>query len=160
MKFNYSCTLVSSPWRWPDYLPKHVGECIMIKKYIIKLKCVCWLFIHFTKVKKKINLRWMFMFRCRTRRWKIPNRQAVGIPRINMLLDSSWAQVFIYYSQSRHFKFAVFRIQYFTAFILLFCPHSRNGTVVLFLFISLQIFHYSLTAYVFVFMVFKLNCRL
>jgi len=26
--FNYSCILTSeaSPWRWPDYWPKHVGE--------------------------------------------------------------------------------------------------------------------------------------
>jgi len=36
----------TSPWRWPDYWLKHVGENI-INKNIIKLVCMCWLFICF-----------------------------------------------------------------------------------------------------------------
>jgi len=29
--FNYDCIIVSSPWRWSDYWPKHFGEHIWTK---------------------------------------------------------------------------------------------------------------------------------
>ena len=42
---NYNYILVLSPWRCQDYWSKHGGERIINKKYIIKLKCICRLFV-------------------------------------------------------------------------------------------------------------------
>ena len=38
--------------RRPDYWPKHVGEHIMNKKFIVKLKCISWMCIRFTYLLK------------------------------------------------------------------------------------------------------------
>jgi hypothetical protein len=45
---------VSSPWRRPDYGPKHVGEHTVNKQRIIRFKGICRLFINFTN---RINAR-------------------------------------------------------------------------------------------------------
>jgi hypothetical protein len=42
--------------RWPDYWPIYVGEHIMNKKFIAKLKFISWIFIRFTYLIKARNM--------------------------------------------------------------------------------------------------------
>jgi len=44
---NHSCivVIITSPCRWPEYRPIHVGENILNKIRHRMVKCICWLFI-------------------------------------------------------------------------------------------------------------------